>query len=404
MKKLVFSIYHFVWSFCAAVWYGFPSKKMTVIGVTGTKGKSTTLSLLARIFEKSGRKTALLSSVYIKIGNETKKNLTGNTMPGRFFIQRFLSRAVKAGCQIALLEITSQGVVQHRHRFIWFDGAVFLGIHPEHIEAHGSFEKYLEAKVSFFRFAAEHAQKHPRFFVNEDDSFSRQFQMAAGDLLVKNFSAQNISAEELNVAPSLLGDFNRINVAAAGAVADSFGVKKEIIRNAVATFPGLPGRTEMVQETPFLAMVDYAHTPDSLSALYSFLSDKKKKDGGKLICILGACGGGRDRWKRPEMGKIASFFCDVIVLADEDPYDEKSELILDEIEKGIDADKHRVVFKIMDRRRAIEKAVSLARAGDAVIATGKGSESFIHLAKGKKMPWSESEELTAAIRKESALK
>lgn len=151
---------------------------------------------------------------------------------------------------------------------------------------------------------------------------------------------------------------------------------------------GVPGRLEYVQQRPFAVVVDYAHTPDSLTRVYQFL---KGAHHGRLICVLGAAGGGRDRWKRPEMGKVAAELCDDIVLTNEDPYDENPESILNEIASGFPHVRN--FHKILDRREALRKAISLAKPGDVVVATGKGSESSIHLAKGKKVPWNERQEI-----------
>lgn len=143
-------IYHFFFAWFGNIICGFPSRKIFVLGVTGTKGKSTVLELISSILEAAGYKTALLSSNRFKIGAESEKNLTSTTMPGRFFIQKFLKKAVKENCNYVLMEITSQGILQYRHRFIDFDAALWTNLQPEHIEAHGSFEAYRQAKVRFF--------------------------------------------------------------------------------------------------------------------------------------------------------------------------------------------------------------------------------------------------------------
>ena len=174
------SIYHFFLAWVGALLYGFPSRKIFVLGVTGTKGKSTTLELINAILQSSGKKTALISSIRFKIADDTTKNTSGMSMPGRFALQRFLRKAVRAGCQYALVEVTSQGILQHRHRFIDFDAALFTNLHPEHIEAHGSFENYRAAKVSFFEDVAERSGKSPkRFFINEADKSAQYFSAVA---------------------------------------------------------------------------------------------------------------------------------------------------------------------------------------------------------------------------------
>jgi UDP-N-acetylmuramyl-tripeptide synthetase len=386
--------YHYTLALLGAIIYLFPSRKLKVIGVTGTKGKTTTIELISSILEAAGYKTAVLSSVNLKIGSKIKKNTFGNSLPGRFYTQYFLSQAVKAGCNYAIIEVTSQGIPLSRHRFIFWDRAVFLNIHPEHIEAHGSFENYLKAKLSFFEYVARHpGAKNPEFFIQSQDGHAEDFIRAAGNFSVVRFSPQTLDALKIKLPSSLSADFLKINIAAAVAVTRSFNISEGAIKKGVENFKGVEGRMEVVVQKPFRAVVDYAHTPDSLEAVYKYL---KKGSREKMICVLGSTGGGRDKWKRPILGKVAAQYCDKIILTDEDPYDENSFSILEDIEKGfsqVPGSKFQVssknYWKILDRREAIKKAVSLAKAGDTVICTGKGSEEWIHLAKGQKLPWSE---------------
>lgn len=392
------SFYHFLWSFLGAIFFGFPSRlrqgyggqarKIFVLGVTGTKGKSTVLELINTILEAADKKTALLSSIRIKINKDGRKNYFGNTMPGRAFIQRFLRRAVKAGCDYALIEVTSQGILQHRHRFIEWDAALFTNLAPEHIEAHGSFENYRQAKASFFRYIGK--SKGPKlFFINKDDSNAEYFREAAKDGQVILYSKQDPGLKNYSLKSGLLTDFNQDNIAAAAAFAESQGIDGETIKKALKNFPGVLGRMEIVQTEPFTVIIDYAHTPDSLGKVYQTLTKLTPNTYNlrpKLICLLGSAGGGRDKWKRPKMGEIAAKYCDEIILTNEDPYDEEPLEILRQIEAGIINKK---IYKILDRREAIKKALSLAQKGDIIIITGKGCEPWLHLEKGKKIPWDE---------------
>ena len=337
------SWYHFFWSFFGALFFGFPSNRIFVLGVTGTKGKSTVLELVNAILEAAGKKTALLSSVRIKIDQQSQKNYIGNTMPGRAFIQSFLRQAVGAGCEYALIEVTSQGVLQHRHRFINWGAALFTNLAPEHIEAHKGFENYRKAKGDFFRYVS--GQKNPAkklFFINKDDSSSQYFINAANDGKIILYSKSEISNSLFAIPDSLKGDFNRENIAAAAAFAESQGISEETIKNAIKNFPGVPGRMETIQEKPFKVVIDYAHTPDSLEKVYQTINSKLlpagrqgKTQNSKLICVLGSAGGGRDKWKRPKMGEIAAKYCDEIILTNEDSYDENPNQILSEIKSGI---------------------------------------------------------------------
>lgn len=409
MLSFLKRIYHYSLAWLGNLIYGFPSKKIFVLGVTGTKGKSTTIELINAILEAEGKKTALISSVRLKINKVVEKNLSGMTMPGRFALQKFLRRAVNAGCDYALIEVTSQGVLQSRHRFINFDSALFLNLQPEHIEAHGSFENYREAKVKFFRDAAKNCRKKPKtFFVNEGDQNHHHFAEAVRNCgKVIYFSRESFIDKELNKGKERIGDwlfndFNLENASAATAFAKSQGIEWEAIKKALRSFIGVPGRMEIVQSKPFKVIIDYAHTPDSLEKIYQALAEniKAKNHNPKLVCVLGAAGGGRDKWKRPEMGWVASRYCKIAILTNEDPYDEDPQEIMRQIESGFlknpKIKSH--PFKILDRKEAIKKAISLAKDGDAVVITGKGSEAWMHLAGGKNLPWNERQIVEEALK------
>ena len=374
LRKIFYSIpglpwlYHFSWSFLGAVVYSFPSKDIFVIGITGTKGKTTVIELLNHILEVAGEKTAVLSSIKIKVGNKEDKNKTETTMPGRFFIQRFLRQAVKADCRYAIIEVTSEGISANRHRFIKWDVVGLINLAPEHIEAHGSFEKYKEAKLELFKIAKKLC------FINKDDKHAEEFERVAQGRVVW-FRKSELKSK-------LMGEFNRYNVGMAEVIAKELGVSEKNIVKAILEFSGIPGRMELVQKEPFAVIVDYAHTPDSLRAVYESLASKYKK----IICVLGSAGGGRDKWKRVEMGKIAAEYGDEIILTNEDSYNEEPEDIIEEIAQGCPK-----AQKIVDREEAIKTAINLAQPGDVVIITGKGSENSIHIKGGKVIDWSDKE-------------
>jgi len=389
------SCYHFLWSFLGALFFGFPSKKIFVLGLTGTKGKSTVLELINAILEAAGKKTVLLSSIRIKIGEQSQKNYLDNTMPGRAFIQSFLRQAVKASCDYALIEVTSQGILQHRHRFINWGAALFTNLAPEHIEAHGGFENYRKAKGDFFKYVVRQKSSSPKLiFINQDDSNSRYFIEAAKgpNSKIILYSEKDILNSKFYILNSLLYPEN---IAAAVSFCRAIGIDNEIIKKAIEDFPGVPGRMEIIQKEPFIVIIDYAHTPDSLEKAYQAISSKFKIQNSKFICVFGSAGGGRDKWKRPKMGEIAGKYCGEIILTNEDPYSENPLQIINDIENGfsqIPNSKFQILnsyYKILDRKEAIKKAISLAKKGDIVIITGKGCEPWLHLEKGKKIPWDE---------------
>lgn len=409
MKSLK-SIYHFFLSWFGALLYGHPSKKLFVIGVTGTKGKSTTVELINAVLESSGKRTAFISSVQVKIGGEHFPNLTDNTMPGRFFIQRFLRKALGRGAEYAVIEVTSQGVEQYRHRFIDFDAAVFLNLRPEHIEAHGSFDIYRAAKVRFFRDVARCSRKGKKFFfMNQGDVASGYFREAAdgyGELRYfsrDSFIETRLARGKVSIGDWLSNDFNLENAAAATAVAEALSIPWDRVKAALTSFKGVAGRMDVVVRNPFQVIIDYAHTPDSLEAVYKFLAGQRAKAGGrKLVCVFGSAGGGRDAWKRPEMGRIAARYCREVVLTDEDSYDDDPAQIIGEIKAGALSEKfsEEKIYEIPDRKEAIKKALELARRGDTVILTGKGTERWMPGRGGDRIPWDEravTEELLASI-------
>jgi UDP-N-acetylmuramoyl-L-alanyl-D-glutamate--2,6-diaminopimelate ligase len=419
----VTSTYHFLWAWTGAAIYRYPSKKLIVIGVTGTKGKTTTLELINTVFETAGQKTALLSSLRVKIGESTKKNETSNSMPGRAFVQKFLREAARAECRYALIEVTSQGVALHRHRFVRWDIGVLTNLAPEHIESHGSFENYRAAKLAFLEYVCagggqvflNRDEKNFEFFVrslfartsawHEPMSYSKEDETLK-NCLPKIRAARDAEAQAAGGVPLekfLLSEFNEENIAVAAAIAKKFGIDDVTIEKAILNFGGVPGRMEFVRANSYTAVVDYAHTPDSLEAAYKAVKPKPSNNypNPRLICVLGAAGGGRDKWKRPAMGAVAAKYCDEIVLTDEDPYDENPAKILAQIKEGIIKENFpaAALHEILDRKAALAKAIVLARpgAGDVIIGTGKGSEEWIHLAGGKKIPWNEREMFELAI-------
>lgn len=386
--------YHWTMAFMAAVWYRFPSRKIKVIGITGTKGKSSTVEILNAILEEAGYKTALSSTIRFKIDDISSENLYKMTMPGRFTVQRLLRKAVNKKCEYMILEMTSQGALLHRHKFINLDAFVFTNLSPEHIEAHGSYENYVSSKIAIAR-RLENSKKPNRVMVlNIDDKESSRFMALNADKKV-TYSAKDAEPYEIKkegisftmngqaMESRLSGLFNLYNIMAAVSTARSQSVSDDIIKRALEGFSGIPGRVQKItvgDKQDFTVIVDYAHTPDSLEKLYQVFHSSRN------ICVLGGTGGGRDSWKRKEMGRIADRYCEEIILTDEDPYDENPRKIVDDVAQGISSQKAKI---IMDRREAIREAIRLAQPGDSVLITGKGTDPYIMGPNGTKTPWSD---------------
>jgi len=408
--------YHWLMAFLSALIYRFPSRKIFVLGVTGTKGKTSTVEIISAILEEAGYKTAVASSLRFKINKEFQKNEHKMTMPGRFFTQKFLRKAVKEKCRYALLEMTSEGAAQHRHKFIELNALVFTNLAPEHIESHGSFENYRNAKLKLFKALGKSKTKNKIIIVNEDDKNADYFLNFDVPQKIK-YGLKNLESYELKsdgidfqingqkISSKLYGEFNLYNILAAIAFAKSQNIEAGTIKKAIEKFSGIEGRMEEIKLEPldsargeqnFNVIVDYAHTPDSLEKVYKVFQNTRK------ICVLGSAGGGRDKWKRPEMGKIAATHCDEIILTNEDPYDENPATIIEEIEAGFS--QIRNYEKILDRREAIKKALELAQTGDTVIITGKGAEPWLMGPNGTKIKWDDREIVREELKKILSLK
>ena len=412
--KHFWNLGHLGLAYLGAWSYGFPARNLMVIGVTGTNGKSTTIALLHQVFSDFGLSVASITSVRERIGeHETVRGTVSskkNTMPGRLGLQQFLSRARRAGCHFAIIEVTSEGIAQHRHRGISFDAAVLTNMRPEHIEAHGSFEEYREAKGRLFAVLGRRLKKiETRSIVNVDDpsafyylhmdadrkwGFGTDPSNVREDIVPVIVGDSTVTADEIRFTwdgldweVPLVGDFYLYNVLAAIATARSFGIPSTSIRDSLRTARGVPGRFETVLSRPFHVVVDYAHTPDALESVYRSAARMYLEKSGHLIAVLGSAGGGRDVWKRPEFGRIADEFADSIILTNEDPYNEDPLEIVHAIERGIRSGKARIV---LDRESAIRAAIEEARPGDVVLITGKGAEQTIMLAEGP-MPWDDRE-------------
>ncbi|HZX01042.1 MAG TPA: Mur ligase family protein [Candidatus Paceibacterota bacterium] len=363
-------IYHWYLALMGSLVYGFPSRGMKVIGVTGTSGKTTTVEFLHEIFERAGYKTASLSGLRFRVLNKEEPNMLKMTMPGRFKIQRFLSEARRAGVQYVFLEVTSEGIRQYRHKFINFYAAILTNLSPEHLESHGGFAKYRAAKAELFLVSPVHVLN------GDDENFEFFNKIPAREKVI--FRASDYP----NLKIHLEGEFNRMNAVSALSFANREHIPEEISLRAVEAVKTLPGRMEFVETRKnFKVLVDYAFLPQALRKVYETLNKDYKLEGKRLVCVTGAAGGGRDKWKRPVLGDVAAEFCKKVIVTNEDPYDENPMDILKQVEG-----KHNFE-KILDRREAIRDALKSAEDGDIVVITGKGAEPWIMGPQGTKTAW-----------------
>ena len=391
LRRRLLAPYHYIWALLATLWYGFPAKRLTVIGVTGTKGKSSVSEMLYAILTAAEYETALTSTIRFATGSESRPNLFKMTLPGHGFIQKFLAEALAKKCTHAIVEITSEAALQYRHHGLDLDALVFTNLQKEHVESHGSMENYFRAKFSVGKALVRSSKRPRRIIACADDARGAEFlalpvekriPFSLADAADTHVSEDGVSFfyGGTHFTLSHPGDFSILNALASIKTAEAFGVSLETCAKALKGLSRISGRVERIEAgQDFIVIVDYAHTPDSLRALYGAFPNRRK------ICVLGNTGGGRDTWKRPLMGRIADEACEKVILTNEDPYDEDPRAIIDAMAHGM----RRAPEIIMDRREAIRYALAAARAGEAVIISGKGTDPFIMGARGAKIPWSD---------------
>lgn len=420
----VLEFYHFLLARLAAFAYRYPSEELIVIGVTGTNGKTTTSYLIAKALEASGEKVGCTTTALLKIGEREWINPTKMTMPGRFFLQRMMRQMVDAGCRYAVIETSSQGLIQSRHIGISYDIAVFTNLTPEHIEAHGGFEAYKAAKGILFQHIAKRAKKRiagkdvPKVAIlNADSEQAEAYADAAkgADIVWYSRSGKKgLTPDEYHLEAKgtdivvhgnyghlqLPGTYNVENAMAALATADVLGVSLGGALASICAIAYVPGRYELVDlGQPFRVIVDYAAEPEALRQVYGALRLSPRH---RLIHVLGSCGGGRDVARRPILGELAAKEADVVIITNEDPYDDAPREIIEQVAAGAKRAgkvEGEGLWLIDDRAQAIQKAIELAEPEDVVLLTGKGSEPWICVANGKKLPWSERGAAEAALKR-----
>jgi len=394
LGQRVLNYYHLATAIAANIVYGFPSRKLRVIGVTGTDGKTTTVNMIASILENAGEKVAFLSTINAKLGNKFLDTGPHTTTPSPFFLQKFLSQSVRAGLRFAVLEVTSHSLDQFRTWGIRFETAVLTNISHEHLDYHKDLASYMAAKARLF------GNVEYRILNMEDSSFDFFSTHGKGELLTYGLNSKavvwaNNPSEELTeteftahtprgeykIKLHLPGKFNVYNALAAIVVGQVYKIPADKIKQGLSEIKGIAGRLEMVGER---VMVDFAHTPNALEKLLEFL---RPKVSGKIILIFGSAGE-RDKTKRPLMGAVADKYADLIILTREDNRGERVEEICEQIAAGInEKQKDKDYFIILDRREAIGAALKQAQgANDFVIISGKGHEQSLNI-DGKETPW-----------------
>ena len=359
VKKLIpesiISFYHLSLAALAGFYYGWPSKKMIVIGITGTKGKTSSANFIWSVLTAAGYKTGLIGTANVRIGEKEFLNKYHMTMPGRFILQNMLKQMEGSGCKFAVVETTSEGIKQWRHFGIFYDVAVFTNLTPEHLEAHnGSFEQYKKAKGGMFAALKKGSRKiiggkeikkiiivnydnpHKDYYLNfwADEKFT--FGTEGGNFIAKNIcntlDGLEFFVDDERYEIKILGKFNVYNALPAIAVGSIFEISSAVIAQGLQNLKSIPGRMEKIDESQnFLVFIDYAHEKEGMSAILDTASDLVKEAGSKIIILLGAEGGGRDKAKRPILGEISAKKADFVVVSNVDPYEDDPKEICEDI-------------------------------------------------------------------------
>ena len=368
----------------SANYYGHPSQQLHLVGITGTNGKTTTVTLLHRMFRLLGHHVGLISTIVNKIDDDELP--TGHTTPDALELNQLLRRMVDAGCDYCFMEVSSHAVVQHRIAGLCFAGGIFSNITHDHLDFHKTMANYITAKKGFFDMLPKEAWA----LVNVDDKNGRvMVQNTKAEVhtyglqhtadfhcrvLEDTFEGMHMSINGKELWCRLVGRFNAYNLTAIFAAAVLCGTAEDEALRLLSLLEAAPGRFQYVSGSGITAIVDYAHTPDALQNVIDTI-DAIRCNTQQLITVVG-CGGDRDRTKRPEMAKIAVEGSDKVVLTSDNPRTEKPEAILDEMEAGLTAEQLSHVVRITDRRQAIRTACMMAKEGDIVLVAGKGHEKY----------------------------
>lgn len=372
-------------AFMAANYFDNPSEKLKLVGVTGTNGKTTIASLLFQLFKKAGFKVGLLSTVKIMV-DDTEYKAT-HTTPDSITINHYLNEMIEAGVTHCFMEVSSHGIHQKRTEALHFVGGIFTNLSHDHLDYHPTFAEYRDVKKSFF----DSLPKTAFALSNIDDkngtvmlqnTVARKFTYALksyadfkATILESQLSGLLLKVNDNEVWVKLIGTFNAYNVLAIYGTAIELGMDSLEALRLLSDLESVSGRFQyIVTDSKITAIVDYAHTPDALENVLKTIADIRTKNE-QLITIVG-CGGNRDKTKRPIMAKIAADLSDKAILTSDNPRNEDPEVILDEMEKGVDAHNYKKTLRITDRKQAIKTACQLAEPNDIILIAGKGHETY----------------------------
>jgi len=389
----------------ASNYYGNPTNKIKLIGVTGTNGKTTTVTLLHKMFRIAGHHTGLISTIVNKI--DEKEIPTTHTTPDSLELNRLLDEMVKAGCDYCFMEVSSHSVVQHRIAGLTFHGGVFSNITHDHLDFHKTMKAYIEAKKGFFDMLPQGAFA----LVNNDDrngmimvqntkaTVSTYSLQKSADfkckILENTFQGLHLEINGHELYVKLVGRFNAYNLTAIYGVAVLCGIDKNEALRLLSTLDAAEGRFEYIFGKGVVGIVDYAHTPDALENVLETINAIRNRQQ-RIITVVG-CGGDRDKTKRPEMAHIGAIKSDMLILTSDNPRTENPDDILDDMVAGLNEEEQRQTIRITDRRQAIKTACLTANEGDIILVAGKGHEKYQEI-NGVRSHFDDKEELLKELK------
>lgn len=404
--------FHLISAYLACVWYGFPAKKIKVIGITGTDGKTTTTSLIYHILVKNNIKASMITTIYANIAGKVYETGLHTTTPSPWEIQKYLAKAQREGCEYFILETTSHALDQNRVYGIKFFASVVTNITDEHLDYHKTYNNYSLAKAKLLL-------ESQNCYLNRDDfSFDDLAKILDENKIeYKSYGLKNKADFnwQKSIKTKLLGDINKYNILAAIAVLSKLKINDKGLKNAIASFESPKGRIEVAYKKTFTVIIDFAHTANSIFNALKIVRQEFVNGQGRLIHVFGSAGK-RDEKKRPMMGEASSRFSDMVILTEEDHRTERAELIVEQISHGLlrngfkylmpqifrNTKENKVYTSIIDREKAIQLAIISARKGDVVVVTGKSHEKS--LCRGdKECNWDEFEAVERAIKARSKL-
>lgn len=362
-----------------------PSSKLRLVGVTGTNGKTTIASLLYQMFKKAGYKVGLLSTVKIMV-DETEFKAT-HTTPDSLTINYYINEMIEVGCEFCFMEVSSHGIHQMRTEGLQFEGGIFTNLSHDHLDYHKTFAEYRDVKKSYF----DNLPKNAFAISNVDDKNGavmlqntrakkityalKSYADYKAQILENQFTGLLLKINGNEVWTKLIGSFNAYNLLAIYATAVELGIDKNEALRLLSELESVSGRFQyFISAGKITAIVDYAHTPDALENVLNTINDIRTKNE-ELITVVG-CGGDRDKTKRPVMAKIASEISTKVIFTSDNPRTENPETIIEEMEKGVEAQNFKKTISILDRKQAIKTACQLANANDIILIAGKGHETY----------------------------